>query len=178
MREPQSFFLRNGTAVRLRPIRSDDASGLMALCERLSPQSVYQRFFTVRRMRPADAQLLADVDYQQRMAIVAEIDEAPERVLIGVARYAPSADGTTDLAFVVADAWHGQGLGSLLLEALLRAGEERGIYEFSADVLGDNHRALALLRRYTTITSRTLEYGVIHLVFHRRATIEAVARAS
>ena len=38
--------LRNGAGVRLRPIRPDDAPGLLAFCSRLSLRTVYQRFFT------------------------------------------------------------------------------------------------------------------------------------
>ena len=179
MRMLEPIVLRNGAAVRLRPIRPDDAPRLLALCDRLSPRTVYQRFFTVRRLRPAEVEVLANVDYQTRMAVVAEVDEGHDCALIGVARYAPSDDGTSDVAFVVADAWQGLGLGSLLLDALLRAAEERGLDEFSADVLGDNRQALRLLGRHTTITARTLESGVIHLVFRRRAAIEtAHLRAS
>jgi hypothetical protein len=53
--------LRNGAAVRLRPIRPDDTPGLIAFCGRLSPRTVYQRFFTVRWLRPEDAAALATV---------------------------------------------------------------------------------------------------------------------
>ena len=36
--------------------------------------------------------------------------------------------GPADIGLVVADAWQGLGLGSLLLEEILRAGEQRGIH--------------------------------------------------
>ena len=176
MREPEATVVRKGVTVRFRPIRPDDAPRLLALCDRLSPRTVYQRFFAIRRLRPEDAHGLANVDYHRRMAIVAEVDDGPEPAVIGVARYAPSDDGTTDVAFVVADAWQGLGLGSLLLEALLRAGEERGLHEFSADVLGDNRQALRLLGRHTSITARTLDHGVIRLLFHPRSAIETAAK--
>jgi RimJ/RimL family protein N-acetyltransferase len=179
MRGPESRILRNGTTVRLRPIQPDDAPRLLALCERLSSRTIYQRFFTIRKLRPEEADALANVEGRTRMGIVADVDDGDERSLIGVARYAPSADGTIDVGFVVADAWQGQGVGTLLLVALLRAGEERGIHEFTADVLGDNRQALRLIGRHTTITARTLEQGVFHLVFEPRSSVEpAAVRAS
>ena len=179
VRAPEPMILGNGAAVRLRAIGPDDAPRLLALCDRLSPRTVYQRFFTTRRLRPADANVLANVDYDERMAIVANVDDGHDSALIGVARYAPSDDGTTEVALVVADAWQGLGLGSLLLEALLRAGGERGIHEFSADVLAENRQALRLLGRHTTITARRLEHGVVHLLFGRLSAVEtATARAS
>jgi GNAT superfamily N-acetyltransferase len=94
---------------------------------------------------------------------------------VAVARYGPSDEGTADIGLVVADAWQGLGLGSLLLEEILRAGEQRGIHEFSADVLTENRRALRVLARHTTITRRTLTSGVTSVAFSRRAvsTFEA-----
>src|SRR5207249_12072509 len=141
----------------------------MALCRRLSPRTVYERFFSFRPLLPEQAHAFANVDYRQRMAIVAEVDDGREPELIGAARYGPSDVGTADIGLVVADGWQGLGLGSLLLEEILRAGEQRGIYEFSADVLTENRRALRLLSRHTAITRRTVASGVTSVVFRRRA---------
>src|SRR3989442_1137702 len=69
--------LRNGASVRVRAIRPDDEPHLMALCRRLSPRTVYQRFFSFRRLLPEEAHAFANVDYRQRMAVVAEVDDGP-----------------------------------------------------------------------------------------------------
>jgi RimJ/RimL family protein N-acetyltransferase len=162
--------LRNGAPVRVRPIRPADGPRLLALCDRLSPHTVYERFFSSRRLLPAEVHAFADVDYRQRMALVAEVDTGQESELIGVARYGPSDEETiADIGLVVADGWQGLGLGSIRLDEILRAGEQQGICRFSADVLTENRRALRLLARYTSITQRTTSDGVTRLVFHRRA---------
>ena len=166
----QGVTLRNGASVRVRAIRPDDEPRLLALCHRLSPRTVYERFFSPRRLLPEEAHVFANVDYRQRMAVVAEVDDGQEPELIGVARYGPSDEATTaDIGLVVADGWQGLGLGSLLLEEILRAGEQRGIHEFSADVLTENRRALRLLAQHTAITRRTVASGVTSVVFSRRA---------
>ena len=165
----QGVTLRNGVSVHVRAIRPDDEPRLMALCRRLTQRTVYQRFFSVRPLLPEEAHAFANVDYRQRMAVVAEVDDGQELELVGVARYGPSDEGTADIGLVVVDAWQGLGLGSLLLEEILRAGEQRGIHEFSADVLTDNRRALRLLARHTAITRRTVAGGVTSVVFGRRA---------
>src|SRR2546425_331707 len=118
----QGVTLRNGASVRVRAIRPDDEPRLMALCRRLSPRAVYQRFFSFRRLLPEEAHALANVDDRRRMAVVAEVDDGQQPELIGVARYGPSNEGTTaDIGLVVADGWPGLGLGSLPLEGILRA---------------------------------------------------------
>ena len=164
-----SVILRNGASVRVRAIRPGDEPRLLALCRRLSSRTLYQRFFSIRRLRPEEAHAFANVDYHRQMAVVAEVDDGQEPELVGVARYGPSDEGTADIGLVVADAWQGLGLGSLLLEEILHAGEQRGIHEFSADVLTDNRRALRLLARHTAIERRTVAGGVTSVVFSRRA---------
>ena len=161
--------LRSGIDVRLRPIRPDDAPRLIALSRRLSPRTIYQRFFTVRELRLEDAAALSSVDGHDRVAIVADRGLGGLDDLIAVARYGVDRDDPApDIGLVVEDAWQGQGLGSMLLDELLRAGEERGFIAFRADVLAENRRMLRLLARYGTIVERSAEYGVVTLVFRRR----------
>jgi RimJ/RimL family protein N-acetyltransferase len=110
------------------------------------------------------------VDFRHRLAIVAERD-TPEGVqIVGVGRYEPT-DGhdTVEVAFVVEDGWQGLGLGPLLLEAVMRAGEARGIRRFRAYVLADNHRMLKLLNRRTEVIERRLEEGVVALLFRPKS---------
>jgi RimJ/RimL family protein N-acetyltransferase len=160
--------LRNGAAVHLRPIRPDDAPRLLEFCGRLSPQTVYQRFFTVRRPRPEDAATLSEVDGHDGMAIVAEHELGPRSELVGVARYALGPeDQTPDLGLVVEDAWQGLGLGSVLLSEILRAGEAHGFSTYHAEILADNARMRGLLASSVDILDRSMDHGVITVVFRR-----------
>ena len=162
----RAVALRNGASVGLRPIRPDDAPRLMALCHRLSPHTVFQRFFSPRRLRAEDAHALANVDYLERMALVAELDTGQETALIGVARYGPAEEAAmADTGLVIEDGWQGLGLGSILLTELLQAGARRGVRYFRADVLTENYRTLRLLARYTHITRRTTSAGVTSITF-------------
>jgi RimJ/RimL family protein N-acetyltransferase len=163
----RTVALRDGTPVRLRPIRPQDEVALTALYNRLSPETAYQRFFAVMRRLPPDwAHILANVDYDRRMAIVA-VDAAG--VLIGVARYAhDAASDSAEIALVVQDAWQGRGLGTILLDELLRYAGEHGITRFRAYILADNHRMLRLVSELGLVTERSLDQGVVTLLFTRR----------
>jgi GNAT superfamily N-acetyltransferase len=182
--------LKDGTVIHLRPIRPDDAPGLVALFDRLSQQTAYQRFFSVlKRLPPAYARVFANVNYRQRLAIVAERETRTGSELIGVGRYEPAdasgivptdmpadvpsiaptiAPTIAEVAFVVQDGWQGRGLGSILLDEVLRAGLARGVQHFRAFVLADNYRMLGLLARRTEITGRKLEEGVVSVEFRPR----------
>jgi GNAT superfamily N-acetyltransferase len=164
--------LRDGSPVDVRLIRPDDESRLSALAGRLSRETVYQRFFApLQRLSPEQAHFFANVDYRDRLAIVAERTPGGEPALIGVARYDRGADGIAEIALVVDDGWQRRGLGVILLEELLRAAEDRGIDRFRAYVLSDNRRMLGLLARHTEIVERQRRDGVTELVFRRRQPV-------
>ena len=162
--------LNDGAALRLRPIRPDDEPRLVELFHRLSPRTVYQRFFRAYDRLPDHwYHRFAHVDYRTRLALVAEQQEAGGPLLHAVARYEPGeAAGTTEIAIVVADAWQHRGLGTLLLDALLAAAEARGLRRFTADVLADNRPMLRVLTRVAHIGRRELEAGVLTIEFERR----------
>lgn len=163
--------LTDGTRVALRPIRPDDESALTALYERLSPQTAYQRFFTVmRRLPPNWAHILANVDYDRRMAFVAL---GPGDELIGVARYAYDERAReAEIAVLIEDQWQGRGLGTLLLGELIGYAQRKGIVALRAYVLAENVRMLNLLRRVVTILDRKLESGVVSLLLVPRGLRE------
>ena len=155
----KTISLLDGRQITLRPLRPEDESALTALYERLSPQASYQRFFTVMRRLPPDwAHILANVDYDRRMAIVAL---GPGNGLIGVARYAyEDRTREAEIAVVIEDPWQGLGLGTQLVTELIRYAEGKGIRRFRAHVLADNWRMLKLIQRVATILERKLESGV------------------
>ena len=162
--------LRNGETVRIRPIRPDDESRLAELYSRLSRHTAYQRFFTVRRRLPPDwFHYFANVDYRRRLALVAERETVAGVEVIGVGRYeALAEEATGEVAFVLEDGYQGQGLGAILLDAVLRAGTERGLTRFRAYVLAENHRMLRLLAHHTRILESKTEQGEATVVFESR----------
>lgn len=169
----RSVTLKDGTTVRVRPIRPADEPELSALYARLSPETAYQRFFTVTaRLPPSWADILANVDYERRMAIVAV---GPDNELIAVARYdLDEAGNEAEIAIVVQDQWQGKRIGTILLAELLRYAEAKGIRRFRADVLAENRRMLDMLGRLTRVLERRTERGVtsLFMVPRPRANLE------
>jgi len=65
----------DGTLVHIRPIRHDDADGLVAFHDKLSASTVYYRFFNFHpHLSKVEATRFTSVDYWDRLALVAEHD--------------------------------------------------------------------------------------------------------
>jgi GNAT superfamily N-acetyltransferase len=137
--------LIDGSSVTIRLIRVADAFPLLRMFDRLSPESIYHRFFSpMPQPRRAALLHLAGLDSELHEAMVAEADGE----IIGVARYdARAGEDDAEVAVIVEDAWQDRGLGTRLLHHLARVGARRGLVAFRAVVLGENRRALPFLRR-------------------------------
>jgi RimJ/RimL family protein N-acetyltransferase len=173
----RTVTLRDGTRVRIRPIRADDAPRLVALYDRLSADTRYHRFFSVMRRLPPDwARFLAEVDHRARLALVVEAPGTPD-TLIAVARYEPAGEpGVAEVAFVVQDGWQDRGLGTVLFRELLDAAAGNGITRFRAWILADNRRMLDLVGRLAEVTRRSMEQGVVELEFRARTVPSSGSR--
>ena len=113
--------------------------------DRLSPESIYHRFFSpMPRPRRAALLHLAGLDHELHEALVAQVGQE----IVAVARYdgRPGEDDA-EVAVIVDDEWQDRGLGTRLLHHLARVGHRRGLVAFRATVLGENRRALPFLRR-------------------------------
>ncbi|HWG94533.1 MAG TPA: GNAT family N-acetyltransferase [Mycobacteriales bacterium] len=157
--------LADGGTVHVRPITPDDADRLRAFHARLSPETVYNRFFTLVRALPArDVERFTQVDHDERAAVVALL----QGEIVGVCRYdrLPGAGPVeAEVAVVVEDAHQGRGLGPLLLEHLTSAARERGIERFRADVLPSNRRMLTVFRSAGFEVERELADGYVELSY-------------
>jgi acetyltransferase len=65
--------------------------------------------------------------------------------MLGVARYFPNPDGEScEFAVTVADAWHGRGVGTVLMSRLIGAARAAGYREISGSILRANEAMLRL----------------------------------
>jgi RimJ/RimL family protein N-acetyltransferase len=129
----------------IRPIETDDWEGLRALFWRLSPESRYYRFLApVRRPQERFLHHLAEVDHEGRDAFVAVIDEE----IVGVARYDRDRvdPRNAEVAVVVEDAWHRNGIATRLGYELSKTAHLRGIEQFTATISSENRAVATFVR--------------------------------
>ena len=82
-----------------------------------------------------------------------------------------------EVAFAVADAMQGRGLGTRMLERLGEIARERSVRAFDAYVLGDNLAMMDLFLQSGFTLTQGLDHGVFHVVLTLDPT-DAYAAAS
>ena len=121
-----------------------DEEAVGAFFGRVSPASLYRRFFTPVLKADRFARLILRSDGHDRAAVGAVAGGE----VVGVAQYSREPGSCrADLAIIVADGWQRQGLGTRMIAALAERAAAAGIESFEVDVQGDNYGALRLLQR-------------------------------
>jgi len=138
--------LRDGTALRLRPIRPEDEPALMEFVSRMAPEDARLRFFTpMKGLSHEMAARLTQIDYDREVALV--VEPAGTKEIWGVVRYAADPDmERAEYAITVRSDMKGQGLGYLLMSRMLEIASDRGLSEIFGSVMRENEPMLKMCR--------------------------------
>jgi len=146
--------LRDGRWYTIRPIRAEDGERLQRFVRGLSEQSRYFRFIsTLTELTPRMLARYTQIDYDRELALVAAIGrdavdaEAGDETIIGVVRYLLNPDRETcEFAIAIADRFHGQGLGTTLMQSIIDAARDKGLKRIEGFVLAINAPMIGLMR--------------------------------
>ncbi len=168
-------LLADGSTAYVRDITPGDAAALTDFHRALSTESIVLRFFGPHPvLSDGEVAHFTTVDGIDRVALVAERAGR----LLSFARYDRTRDrDEAEVAFVVADAFQGRGLATILLEHLAAAARANGIRRFVADTLAENHRMLAVLRGAGFARQYARSQEVVRVVLDIAPSREAVAAA-
>ena len=157
----ESWKLKGGTAVTIRPIRPEDEPVMVGFHEGLSERSVYLRYFTALQLqqRVSHTRLLRICfnDYDREIALVAERSLGKGRYeILGVGRMSKlHGSGTAEFAVVVTDKWQNKGLGTELTKRLIRIAKHEKLSRLVAYTLLENHDMQNMCRKLGFQVSRS-----------------------
>lgn len=155
--------LADGATAHIRLITPADVPALTALHERQSDESRYRRYFSAKpHLTDAELERFTTVDLVTSAGLV--VEDSGEMIAWGTYhRWPGRADA--DVAFLVDDAHHGRGIGTLLLEHLAALATANGIERFTAETLADNRPMLGVFARAGWPVQRSYESGIVDLLF-------------
>jgi GNAT superfamily N-acetyltransferase len=134
--------LRDGRRATIRALQPQDREALIEAFARTGDESRYRRFFTSKRsLGEGEIKFFIEVNFTTHIALVAEVEEGGQKVIVGGGRYVGCAPGSAEVAFMVDDAHQGLGIGSLLMRHLVACA--RSVTQtLVAEVLADNSAML------------------------------------
>ena len=97
-------------------------------------------------------------------------------VLVGLATAERLGD-EAEVAFLVADALRGHGVGTLLLEHLAAAARVAGVHRFTADVLAENSAMMGVFKDAGFEVTRQLDRGVVTVEMDTQVSESALRAA-
>lgn len=158
---PIPIRVRDGTHLLLRPVLPGDDERTVRGHIQFSSETLYRRFMTARIPTPALLHYLSEVDYVDHFVWVVTDGDDP----VADARFVRDERDPTvaEIAFTVADAYQGRGIGSFLISALAIAARVDGVERFSARMLSDNLPMRTIMDRYGAVWQRE-DVGVITTV--------------
>jgi GNAT superfamily N-acetyltransferase len=156
--------LRDARSLEIRAFRPEDRADFLSAADRISPLSLYRRFFTVKRgFTEGERAFFLNVDFDKHVALVALMEEAGRKVIVGGGRYVVVQPGKAEVAFVVIDQYQRQGIGSILVRHLAAIARGAGLQELIAEVLPENMSMLKVFERSGLHMTTIPESEVVHV---------------
>lgn len=136
--------LLDGRCVYVRPVVPGDAVLLAKEVAAADADTLYHRFFNPAiRLDKKRLSFLTEMDYKRRFALVGFYHGEG----VAIARFEPAGEGLAEVAVVVKPMWRKLGLATALFDLLEDAAIERGVDEFEAFYLPDNHAIERVLKK-------------------------------
>jgi acetyltransferase len=143
------FCLKDGTEIKVRPIKPEDEPLMAKLFYSLSEETIRFRFMQFKRaISHEELVRYCQIDYDRELALVALV-EGDQKEIVAVVRLIKRPDERSgELAIVVSDQWQGKGLGSLLMGQMMLIAKELGLRRVEMEILQENFRMLKLAEKF------------------------------
>ncbi|MCA1242544.1 GNAT family N-acetyltransferase [Stappia stellulata] len=140
----RTLELKDGSTVRVAPVRPEDEDRYRAFFETVSPEDLRLRFFApVKEFNHAFMARLVQLDYSRAMAFAATDPETGK--ILGVVRLHADPDHRSgEYAILVQSRLKGIGLGWALMQLIIDYAAADGIETIKGEVLKENTTMLAM----------------------------------
>lgn len=166
--------LKDGSTVHVRAMKPEDDEGLLALFQSLSEESLWFRFYSLKKGSALAAEAHREVNLDRTFGLVAL--SGPAERIVGHAFYAALNETRAEVAFTIANDFQGRGLGTLLLGELAEVAEASGIQTFEAEVVAANHAMIGVFRESGFHMEVSARAGQLHVTFPTSVTGQAIQR--
>ncbi len=159
-------------SVSIRSLRHDDKERLLGLFRRLMRRSIYFRFLgeDKKDVTPDELAYYTEIDFENHVALAASLHEGGKERIVGVGRYIIDEQSkgakSAEVTFCVADEYQGRGIGTGLLDHLVRVARAQGITRFEGRLFASNSKMFSVLEKSGfSLKNVSKSGGIIHTEF-------------
>lgn len=154
-----------GMEIYLRPVENSDETLLKEFFNTLSEESLYHRFFTLKKKRIQDRIQHLITNYMfNESTVIAYSDFNGTTSIIGIGQYffeehSPRAE----VALMVKDDFQQLGIGTELMKCLTDMAKKQGLSELTAEVLAESTTRLHLFEKLGFRVTNRVYAGVYQI---------------
>lgn len=152
--------------ILLRPIRPEDEPEHLAFFNKLDPEDVRLRFFQYKKaLSHSQLARFTQIDFDREMAFIAtRTNDAGQPETLGVARGITDPDNyDAEFAIIIRSDVKGKGLGTLLLDKLIRYFREHGTKMLIGETLPENTQMKELAKHLGFEVHTKYDLGIVEL---------------
>ncbi|UOO82693.1 GNAT family N-acetyltransferase [Uruburuella testudinis] len=141
-----TFTLKNGQTVPIRPLTPEDAEAEQQFVQNLSEKSRQSRFMAhVKALSQSTLASFCNIDYHREGAFTATDSDGS---LLGVSRFSCTHyPAQCEFGISVAENMHGQGLALCLMQEIIALAAQQGYHRMTAEILKTNQPMLKLAEK-------------------------------
>ena len=178
LRQTGQILLKDGTSAELRLARQSDAGALRQFIDRLSPESKRHRFFS--ESAPPDevvASFCDSSDPRSQLTLIAVRISQSRPVVVAAGTYTARDACTAEVSLAVDDAFHGKGIGTILVEHLALLAVRHGFTQLWAVTHADNLAMREVFRESGFPWQESVEGGEIEVELSLTPTERTVTQS-
>ena len=167
----ETVALKNGECILLRPILPEDEPQHAEFIAKVSVEDLYKRFFSdVGEFNHEALANLTQIDYDREMAFVAVQQSTndkgePEESIIGVTRALSDPENIeAEFAILVRSDLKGVGLGSILMNKIIRYCREAGLRRITGMTMPSNRGMIMLAQKVGFEIDIQMEDGIVEML--------------
>ena len=164
----EKIIAKNGQEFLIRPIQKEDKQRLIDGLNKMSQESIHHRFLGFKKgFSDKELKHLTEVDGQKNFAVAIGLLNSQSSIEgVGIGRYHINYEDSkaAEVAITIIDEFQGIGLGTIIMNHLIKVALSNEITEFQGILESTNDGMMALIKKFDGFKAIRTESGELKMI--------------